>query len=256
MLVGITSVVLRYVFRAHPGPKSVSSAVKQFRATSSTGAQQAVAFTRPVAGVYQVSGEGREQITMPPNSQNDGAVMPVSVSYLAGGCWLWRIDYNVSHWHEYEFCPKGRELLLTAQRNSQAWDFGFAKVTNLGKYECSPPAPIVVESPTPGQAFTHHCTGTNSAVSGPSVAEGPATIVGPETLTIGGTRVAAIHQTRMQKISGAQKGELDENWWFAADTGMPLKADRNYKLDTDSPIGTITYTERGSWQLASLTPRT
>ena len=245
-----------YLRRSHPGAKSVSSAVQGFRSSTSTTGDGNRNLVGPRPGVYQAKGTGTERISFPPNSQRDGAVMPITVTTLPGNCWRWHLDYNTAHWHEYEFCPKGRDLLLEKQRNYQQWDFGITTVTNLAEYTCSPPAPIVVEGAKPGTTFQHHCTGTNTAVSGASVAQGPATIVGTEVVTIGGKRVPAIHQQRKQKISGAQQGELDENYWFAVDTGLPLKADRDYKLNTDSPIGTITYTEQGSWQLTSLTPKT
>ena len=255
LVVACGVVVGSYLLRDEPGAKSVDSAVDQFRATSSTGAGQ-VDFVRPTAGVYQAAGQGEEQISTPPNSQHDGDLMPISVKYLDNGCWTWHLDYNVAHWHEFDFCPQGDQLLLVAQRNFQAWDFGFMKVDNLGTYTCEPAAPIVIADPTVGTSFQHHCTGDNTAAPGASTSEGPATIVGPETLTIGGTEVATIHQTRQQTMSGTQQGAIQEEWWYAADTGLPVRSERHYRLDTGSVLGTITYTESGSWELTSMQPRT
>jgi hypothetical protein len=248
--------VLRYAFRSHPGAKSIDAAVDDLRASSSLDTSNPTGFVRPAPGIYTAAGEGSEHISSPPNSQDDGALMPITVRYLPDGCWNWHIDYNSAHWHEFDYCPKGTELLLVAQRNFQSWDFGAMKVDNLGPYTCDPPAPIVVEDPQPGQTFEHHCTGENSAAPGPSTSAGPSTIVGTETLDIGGVQVPAIHQTRAQQMTGAQVGDVTEDWWFAADNGLPLRAKRRYKLDTQSVIGRITYTEQGSWQLTSLEPRT
>jgi hypothetical protein len=249
-------VVGSYLLRDRPGAKSVDQAVDQFRAGTGTTDAGPVDFVRPVAGVYTAAGSGNEQISKPPNAQHDGDVMPISVTYLADGCWTWHIDYNSAHWHEFDFCPQGGELLLVAQRNYQAWDFGLTKIENVGTYACDPPAPIVAADPTPGAQFQHHCTGDNTAAPGASTSEGPATIVGAETLSIGGTEVATIHQKRAQTMSGAQRGGIEEDWWYAADTGLPVRCERSYRLDTDSVIGTITYTESGSWQLTSMEPRT
>jgi len=250
---GVT--VGRYVFRSRPGAQSVDAAVDRFRASGPTDTSPAT-FVRPAAGVYQAAGEGEEHISTPPNSQHDGATMPVSVTYLADGCWTWHLDYNVAHWHEFDFCPQGDQLLLVAQRNFQSWDFGVMKVDNTGTYTCAPPAPIVVTDPVPGAVFEHHCTGDNTAAPGPSTSEGPATVVGLETLSVGGADVATIHQTRSQVMSGTQQGDIQEEWWYAADTGLPVRAERHYRLDTGSVLGTITYTESGSWQLTSMEPRT
>jgi hypothetical protein len=219
----LTFTVGRYLFRSHPGAKSVDAAVAQVRAASSTSSPETVTFARPAVGVYEAAGEGKESVSAPPNSQDDGATMPITIRYLRNGGW---------NWHEFDFCPQGNELLLVAQRNYQAWDFGALKVSNLGPYTCDPPAP------------------------GPSTSAGLSTIVGRETLTIGGAPVEAIHQTRVQQMTGAQVGDVTEDWWFAPGTGLPLRAERTYKLDTTSVIGKITYREHGSWQLTSLEPRT
>jgi len=246
----------RYALRSHPGAKSLDAAVDELRASTSTDDTGPTAFVRPAPGVYLAAGDGSEHISTPPNSQDDGPTMPITVRYLPDGCWTWHIDYNRAHWHEFDYCPKGDQLLLVAQRNFQAWDFGAIKADNLGPYTCDPAAPVVVENPQPGQTFDHHCTGENSGAPGLSTMDGPATFIGTETLDIGGVTMAAIHQRRTQTMSGAQDGTTTEDWWFAPDTGLPLRAERHYQLDTKSIIGQITYTEQGSWQLTSLEPRT
>lgn len=255
VVVLVAVVVLSYVLRSRPGPKSLGASSRQFRSTTTT-TPAVRSFELPAAGVYKVTGRGSEQISKPPDTQTDGPIMPVGITYLADGCWRWRIDYNTASWHEYDFCPQGSQLLLVAQSNYQSWDFGLTSLTNLGKYTCSPPSPIVVKSPVRGQEFSQRCTGTNTAVPGPSVAAGTVTVAGVEILHVGGTPVRAIEMTRHLAISGAQHGVFDESWWFATSTGLPLKAVRNYRLVTSSAIGDITYNESGSWHLDSMTPRT
>jgi hypothetical protein len=254
VIVIVAVAVGSYIFRDPPGPKSLGASTRQFKATTTT-APTVGRLALPAAGVYEATGQGAERITRPPDSQRDGPVMPITVSYRSNGCWLWRIDYNTASWHEYEFCPHGTELLLVAQSNYQSWNFGLVSITNLARYKCDPPSPILVQSPKPGETFTQRCTGTNTAVPGPSVAAGTVTVVGVKTVLIGKTPVRAVEMTRSQTISGAQYGVLDESWWFATSTGLPIKAERDYKLVTSSAIGKITYTESGSWQLNSLTPR-
>jgi hypothetical protein len=245
---------LRYAFRSHPGPRSVESALDRFRSSTSTAPRSG--FGHPAPGVYAAEGQGGEHISFPPNSQSDGAVMPVTVRDLPDGCWRWRIDYNTAHWHEFDFCPRGTELLLVGDRNFQSWDFGAVHVTNVGTFTCDPPSPVVVDDPRPGDSFPNDCTGVNTAVSGTTRVAGPAVVVGTEKLTIGGRGVAAVHQRRRQTMSGGQHGNSDEDWWFAADTGLPLRMERHYVVHSASPVGTVTYTENGSWQLRSLVPRT
>lgn len=254
VVLGAAVVVASFVLRDPPGAKSLGSATRQFLASTTT-RPAPHGFVLPPAGVYRVSGHGTEKISAPPDSQADSALMPVTVSYLGRGCWRWHLDYNTAHWNEYDFCPQGSRLLLTVQRNYLAWNLGLVTITNLARFDCVPPGPIVVESPTQGQTFVLDCTGTNTAVPGPSSAAGKIAIIGVESVDVGGMPVRAIHMTWHQTITGGQSGELDESWWFAVDTGMPLKASRSYRLVTNSSIGLITYTESGSWQLDGLAPR-
>ncbi len=256
VVVGFAVTTGRYLLRSHPGAKSVSSAVERYRSSTTVTNPGSTNFAGPRPGVYQATGSGAERISFPPNSQADGAVMPVTVTAQRNGCWQWRIDYNTAHWHEYVFCPQKGRLMLVAQSNFQRWDFGSIKVTNLGRFTCVPPAPIVVQGAAPGQVFEQHCDGTNSAVKGPSVTEGPATVLGTVTMTIGGQQVRALEQTRVSHLSGSQKGTVTERWWFDAATGLPLRAERHYRVTSPSPVGHITYTEDGSWQLRSLAPAT
>jgi uncharacterized membrane protein len=257
VLIAVVAVVGgAYVFRSHPRAKTVSAAVDQYRKSAGHIAVVPVAFERPAPGVYSATGHGDESISAPKDSQHDGAVMPITVTTLTNGCWRWRIDYNTAHWHAYDYCPKNQDLLLVGQQNFQAWDLGMTTITNTGTYTCNPPRPIVTEDPKPGATVTHTCIGNNTAAPGRSVTTGPATVVGLETLRIGGVAVAAIHETRTQTMRGPQTGEIVEQWWFERTTGLPLRCERSYRINTASPIGKIAYREDGTWQLSTLIPHT
>jgi hypothetical protein len=252
----VAALVLPYALRDQPEPVTVEEAVEDFRASTSTVDPTAPAFRRPDAGVYTAEGAGRAEISFPPNSQEDGAVMPASLEWLPYGCWRWRITYNDAHWHEVDLCPVGPDLVLTGQRNLLGWDFGTATVENRADFVCDPPSPVIDADATPGTTFQHRCTGSNSAAPGSSVASGPAVVRGVETLTIGGVDVRAIHQSQRRDMSGGQEGVDEEDWWYAVDTGLPLRVERTINLTTSSPFGSIDYTESGWWQLSSLEPRT
>lgn len=255
VVLGFGVVSIRYTFREHPGPKSVSSAVNNFRGQGPSGANDVLRYRAPPEGVYELKGQGTERISFPPNSQNDGRSMPGSVTYL-DGCWRWHLDYNVAHWEEYDFCPNRTQLMLRANRNSQSWDFGFAKVNNLAQFSCPAGAVLLPENPAPGQALEWRCSGTNSAVPGPTTTATSARIIGTETLHIAGSAVAAIHQHQRITLSGGQRGTVVEDWWFEAETGLPVRMARNITISSASPVGNITYNEVGSWEMTSLRPRT
>jgi hypothetical protein len=255
ILSGVGYVSLSYVFRSHPGAKSLNSVVRTYRGGKNT-SRSNLRYEPPAQGVYELKGQGSERISFPPNSQSDGAVMPASVTYIARGCWRWHLDYNTAHWEEYDFCPSGNQLVQTGYRNFQSWDFGTLTINNLANFTCPSDTVVMSEDPRAGQMLTWTCSGTNTSVSGKTTERVATPVVGTVTLLIGKTRVKAVHEVEKFALSGVQKGTAVENWWFSATSGLPLRVDRQITILTASPLGTITYNEDGSWQMASLTPRT
>ena len=74
---------------------------------------------RPPEGVYEYAGEGSERISFPPVSQQDGAVIPGTVTHGADGCWVFRLDYNAAHWQDWRYCPSGGVIADTGGRTHQ-----------------------------------------------------------------------------------------------------------------------------------------
>jgi hypothetical protein len=247
--------LVSYALREHPGAKSVGSAVHSFHGSGSIvagGAGQDM----PAVGVYTLAGQGSEHISFPPNSQQDGAAMPATVRALPDSCWRWHVDYNVAHWEEFDFCPSATGLLERYDRIWQSWDFGVSKVTNLATITCPPGTVVLPANPVAGSTISWSCLEANSsAVAGNGRSTTAARILGTETLSIGGHAIAAVHELQRTTVTGRQTGSATENWWLDPSTGLPLRIDRTITVHTDSPIGTITYTENGSWRLSSLTPR-
>jgi hypothetical protein len=244
----------RYLLRSRPGPRSMASALKSFRAVPAITSPVSLGLPAPDPGVYELHGQGAEHISFPPNSQGDGAIMPASVVGLAHGCWRWHVDYNVAHWEEYDFCPSGTGLVQVANRNWQAWDFGTVKVKNSAAFSCQPPLLILRAVPVVGQVVDQTCTGTNTAVSGLTTASGPVTVIGVQSLSVGGIAVTTVHELEQTELRGSQKGKAIEDWWFDVRTGLPVRMERHIHLATPSPLGAINYDESGWWQLASMTP--
>jgi hypothetical protein len=96
---------------------------------------------------------------------------------------------------------------------------------------------------------------SSTSISGTAVSSGRYTYVGPETLTVGGRKVVTAHFRQHRILSGSQAGTQDSELWFAPD-GLPVKNERKITVDSGSIVGTVTYTERASFALASLTPHT
>jgi hypothetical protein len=251
-LVGYLAVA--YTVRSHPGAKSVHAAVREFRPGPATAAAD-TRYQEPAQGVYQLTGQGTERISFPPNSQHDGSPMPATVTSLPDDCWRWHVAYNVAHWEEYDFCPQGATMVERANRNSQSWDFGTLKVSNVADFTCPSNATVLPADTTAGQRVSWACTGTNSSVPGGTTSKVVSLNDGVVTLTVGHATVQAVHELETTTLSGSQRGTVVENWWFSATTGLPLRVDRDITVKTDSPLGAITYGETGSWKMVSLTPR-
>ncbi len=209
---------------------------------------------RPAPGVYEYRGQGADELSLPPLKQSHGPGVPGSVELLGGDCWRFRLDYSSNHWQEWTYCTRGRDLVETGGQTWQRWMFGPAAVTNLTRFECSR-SMLLPASREPGQRWPADCTGSSDRVSGEMRSAGPYTFVGDETLHVGGVEVAAVHFRRHRTLSGAQEGSDIADLWFAAETGLPLRDRRKIVVRSDSPVGTTTYTETGSFRLVSLRPR-
>jgi hypothetical protein len=243
-----------FFIRDQPKAKSVGERVDEL-AGSSTSVDAGTSTFRPPAGVYVAEGAGHEAISFPPVSQEDGATMPASVEYLPEGCWRFRIDYNEAHWQDWTLCPAGALALVETEGHTwQNWDLGATQVANLSTFSCDPPSTAFVFGADEGATWDRRCEGTNDQVAGTTVSSGTMAFEGTETLTIDGEDVKALRFRREHELSGAQTGAETVTFWVAAKDGLPLRSERDVRADSSSPVGTITYTESGHWQLTSLTP--
>lgn len=254
VLAGIGAGLLLFFVRDEPKAKSVGERVDEL-AQSSTSVDAGAGTFRPPAGVYLAEGEGHEAISFPPVSQADGATMPASVEHLPEGCWRFRIDYNEAHWQDWTLCPSGALALVETEGHTwQNWDLGATQVANLSTFSCDPPNTAFVFGADDGATWDRRCEGTNEQVDGTTTSSGTMTFEATETLKIGGEDVEALRFLREHQLSGGQTGEETVTFWVAAKDGLPLRSERDVRIDSSSPVGTITYTESGQWQLTSLTP--
>jgi len=254
VVAGVSYVFTSYALRSQPGARSLNSAVGAFRGGRDS-RDGNLRYEPPVQGVYELKGEGTERISFPPNSQKDGAIMPASVTYLSNGCWRWHLDYNVAHWEEYIFCPRGNELFQTGNSNYQSWDFGTLSVTNVAHFVCPSTTAVLPAALFGGEVLRWTCSGNNTSISGTTLAKVVTRVIGTVPLSVHRNTVMAVHEVQVSTLSGPQKGTVKENWWFSAMNGLPLHMTRQITILTASPLGTITYTESGSWQMVSLRPR-
>jgi hypothetical protein len=255
VLLAVTAFVTVFVVREDPGARPLSDALDEFRGTDST-APPPESVTRPPDGVYTAVGEGREALSFPPLSQHDGDVMPVTVTYMNDACWAFAIDFNDAHRQTWRYCPGDVDgsIVERGSETEQRWDLGAMTISNSTTFGCDPPALMLAAGAVTGQTWDHSCAGTNSEIPGTTRSEGPYRLVGVEPVVIEGTEIASHHYTQLRRLSGSQTGEYTTELWVAIDTGLPLRSERTVNVRTSSPVGDITYTEDGWWQLQSRVP--
>jgi hypothetical protein len=254
LLVAAGAGVLAYLWqRPDARPVSVNEAEKRLDGAAGDGANGA-AFI-PAEGVYSYTGSGSEALSIPPKSQAEGPEMPATVLHHAHGCWTFRIDYSTNHWQDWRYCARDGRLVDQGGRTFQRWDFVVSTIENTSTFPCDPPSVVLRSDMVPGETWQQSCAGTNTSVSGSTVSSGEIRFVGVEPFDVGGTQVDAFHFVQHRTLSGAQHGEANSELWFAPN-GLPLRNQRHIVVDTDSPIGSITYTEDGTFTLTSLEPTT
>jgi hypothetical protein len=237
-----------------PGPASVDAALGRFREDGGDG-EPDLPSSRPPEGVYLYAGEGEAALSFPPLTQHDGAELPATVTHRPRGCWTLRVDFNTEHWQEWSYCRVGDGVVETRGRSGQEWDLGVNSAGNVSTFLCRPPNPVLVAEAEPGDEVEQTCSGSNSAVGGTTTSTGPSTFVGVETLVIGGTEVTANHLHGERTLTGGQEGDEVIDAWFR-DDGLLLRYERDIEVRTNSPVGVITYTEVGEFELTDLQPQT
>lgn len=244
--------------RQNARPVKVSEAIKRFHASSTSTPVSSTAATaptvRPQPGVYEYTGSGTDHISTPPKTQDEGPQMPATVTWGTAGCWTFRIDYNTSHWQTWNYCWHDGQLDEEGGQSFQRWDFVVMTVETTSTFTCDPPSVTIKAKMKPGDSWQQACSGTSTSIGGVAKTAGPYRFVGTEKLTVGSRQVDANHFRQLRTMSGSQSGTQDSDVWFALD-GLPLRNERKISVDTNSVLGTITYTENATFSLTSLTPQ-
>jgi hypothetical protein len=231
---------------------SVDRAVAEARKHS---APADAAFLQPATGVYVYEGTGTEHLSLLATGQAWGQRLPGLVERAVHGCWAFKIEYNTHHWQSTTFCPHVGALEEVADSTSQRFDFVVTTAEDLTVFVCDPPAKVIRVAAKPGSAWRHSCVGHSRQQGTKVISAGTTTFVGPAAVDVSGTSVPAARYRSDRVLSGDQTGEEHTETWYRISDGLPLKSTREVRVDSSSPIGAVTYTERGSYTLTSLVPR-
>lgn len=224
----------------------------EVRRPTGTSLPAEAAVLRPPQGVYLYRGSGTDRLSTPPKEQAQGPEMPASVTHRDDGCWTFRIDYSTNHWQTWDYCPTDGGLDEAGGTTFQRWDFVVFVQESESTFDCD--APTVRADQEPGDTWAQSCTGSSTGTEGTSSSEGPYRYEATETIEIGGQQVEAHRYHRERTMSGSQRGTETSEVWFSAETGMPLRNERQIEVRTDTVIGEVTYSEVGDFELTSLEP--
>jgi len=256
LVLGGVGVVGAVWLRRGPSRPSVTGAVHRYR--SSTPGARANAAAQPRPGVYLYAGSGDEHLSFMSTGQSQTGNLPGTVTTGADGCWTFVIEYNSFHHQTWTRCERDGRMVETGGLTDQRFDFGFFSQSEHTVVTCTPP--IVLDDPgaAVGTTTALRCDGHSQTTGADMAQRGRITLVGRPTMTIHGTRVAAVHYREDFTIGGGQHGSTHEDVWVAADTGLPLREERTIEVvsPAPAPIHEVTYREQGSWRLTSLTPQT
>jgi hypothetical protein len=233
-------------------PVSLADASKRFHHVHPETAQ-AGGPLQPAEGVYRYRGSGSDHLSVPPLTQAHGPGMPATVTHDAGGCWTFRIDYSSNHWQDWQYCPRGGGLDELGGHTFQRWDLGVSTIDNHSAFSCE--SVTLSAGMQPGDSWRQTCVGHNDSISGATTSSGTMRFVGIEKVRVGNESIAAYHLVQRRQVSGAQRGTLRADVWFAPD-GLPVRERQVLSVATSSPIGSIDYRQSGDFSLTALTPNT
>ena len=232
---------------------STSDLLEQFRDGEGVGGADGE-FLQPSTGVYTYLATGSENLSLLDTTQEWGPTMPASVTQDEDGCWTWRVEYNTNHWQEQDLCPDGNRLLETGGTSMQRFDFGAFTTADTVVAVCDPPGEAIRADAEPGDTWSQSCVGRNEERDTEVVTAGTNEFVGVEEIQIGSETVAALHYQILRTLSGDQTGSESTERWYSVTDGMLLRVTSDITVDTPSPLGDVTFTQNGEFELESLTP--
>jgi hypothetical protein len=217
---------------------------------------------RPPSGRYAITGSGVERTIGAPGAPEQWRQMAYEVRHRSDGCHEIEVTYHPHHRGTDRYCPtKDGGLIVptsvtfTEVELVKGWETIKVNTTTT----CDPPEIMVRASMQPGQSWSDTCyaeSDNKKQAPGRSKLENTMTFVGIED--VAGVPAYRIRQD--QKLSPAtrdntQNGTMTSETWFSTENGLVLKVVRKSKVDTDSIIGKVTFTEEGEFSLTSAKPQ-
>lgn len=200
---------------------------------------------KPTPGVYLYATTGNESISAL-GGQTNTYPATTTLTVIDTPCGVdtrWEILTNRSDLEHH--C---RDARGTWTKDSSETSDRFFNQTQVDVATCEHVVELVA-SPQPGTSKTGRCT------SGSSFFDVTYTVVGTESITIGGTKVAAVHLRITSTQGGERKGGGTKDQWVQAGTNLVLRSRVHDNVRSPSPVGEVTYKQDYEITMKSLTPK-
>jgi hypothetical protein len=169
-----------------------------------------------------------------------------SETYLtiqSGGCGqIWRWQAIEERWSSWEVCDPV-QLTVAGFDSFNKW-FG---VEDLQHYRCDESASYLPPSPDT-DTWSFVCS--TEDIQQTTAAE----VIGTETLDVGDQQVDTIHIHYVDTLTGNSTGGSETERWVRLDDPLVIKEVGSTASASNSPIGTVNYTEQYEMNLESLDP--
>lgn len=232
-------------------PVDVGDAVGRYREQAETD-DLAVTTTAPAGhalpgeGVYVYTTEGHDAIDVLGGATHTyPAETTLTITHTACGL-RQRWQPLEERWDDEEVCVSdaGRE------RRTLDAHHEFFGMSDDQAFACDPGYVLLPAHPEPGITWTTSCRSADSGLAGTGE------VVGVETRQVAGDSVDTVHVRIEEEASGSNTGPSRDDYWFRTIDGLLIERASSVDTQSDSPVGTATYTERFTLRLTSLEPRT
>lgn len=237
-----TAAVRRVPTAARPGAATPAHAAPQPEAEA------------PEDGVYVYATTGQEATdpgVLPAQTHDYPAQTTLTyVRRACGGDYRW--DALKERFDAWSVCtgPTGRRLVSMTEH------FEFYNHTDEQTYHCASDSLDVPANAAAGTRYRARC---DSAGNNQTPASGftiTGNVVGIEVLAVGARQVPTLHLEETLTADGGTTGTGQRSRWVVAQTGLPVRTHSTSKMQSDSSVGTVHYSEEYTLALTSLDPRT
>jgi hypothetical protein len=200
----------------------------------------------PTPGVYSYRAKGGDKLSVFGAEHRYPERVYATISHAGGCAWQVRLDVIEEHVDEVHLCSKSGALETPEQTRAVEF-FGVRQAPTMW---CDPPIRLHTVGDKPGAADKYHCTDRQGGT-----AKIRRTFIGIETVTVGTSKVDAVHVRTDSVTTGRANGTSSDDLWLSVDTGLPYRWKRHVDVKTAVFSGMDTrYTEDADFVLEALKP--